>query len=81
MRERVMEFIPNVEVDRQIKLGPGGLRDIEFTVQLLQLVHGRTDPSVHVRDTLTAISALRDAGYIGRKMPQRLTPTIVFCDC
>ena len=67
MRERVMEFIPSDEVDRQIKLGPGGLRDIEFTVQLLQLVHGRTDSSVHVRDTLSAISALRDAGYIGRQ--------------
>jgi len=67
MRERVMEFIPNEEVDRQIKLGPGGLRDIEFTVQLLQLVHGRTDSSVQVRDTLSAIAALRDAGYIGRE--------------
>lgn len=66
MRERVMEFIPADEVDRQIKLGPGGLRDIEFTVQLLQLVHGRQDETVHARDTLTAIDALRDAGYISR---------------
>lgn len=66
MRERVMEHIPAEEVERQIKLGPGGLRDIEFTVQLLQLVHGREDSSIRVRDTLTAISALRDAGYIAR---------------
>ncbi len=67
MRERVLENIPSDEVDRQIKLGPGGLRDIEFTVQLLQLVHGRTDESVRVRDTLTAIASLRDAGYISRE--------------
>lgn len=67
MRERVMEFIPADEVDRQLKLGPGGLRDIEFTVQLLQLVHGRTDSTLHVRDTLSAIGALKDAGYIGRQ--------------
>jgi len=66
MRERVMEFIPADEVDRQIKLGPGGLRDIEFTVQLLQLVHGRQDESVRSRDTLSAIDALRDASYISR---------------
>jgi len=66
MRERVMDFIPSDEVDRQIKLGPGGLRDIEFTVQLLQLVHGRTDSSLHQRDTLSAIAALSDGGYIGR---------------
>ena len=67
MRERVMEYIPADEVPRQIKLGPGGLRDIEFTVQLLQLVHGRTDESVRVRDTLTGIQVLRDAGYIARE--------------
>jgi glutamate-ammonia-ligase adenylyltransferase len=66
MRERVSEFIPAEEIDRQLKLGPGGLRDIEFTVQLLQLVHGRTDESVRQRDTVSAIQALTEAGYIGR---------------
>ena len=67
MRERVMEHIPANEVNRQIKLGPGGLRDIEFTVQLLQLVHGRTDESVRVADTMSAIASLAAAGYMSRK--------------
>lgn len=66
MRERVTEFIPANEIDLQLKLGPGGLRDIEFTVQLLQLVHGRTDNTVHQRDTIGAIHALSQGGYIGR---------------
>ncbi|GAB3798144.1 bifunctional [glutamine synthetase] adenylyltransferase/[glutamine synthetase]-adenylyl-L-tyrosine phosphorylase [Humibacter antri] len=66
MRERVTANIPADEVDRQLKLGPGGLRDIEFTVQLLQLVHGHTDPSVRVAGTLPALDALAAAGYIGR---------------
>ena len=66
MRERVTSFIPEDEIDRQIKLGVGGLRDIEFTVQLLQLVHGRTDESVRAADTVTAISQLAAGGYIGR---------------
>lgn len=66
MRERVTEFIPAGEVDAQIKLGPGGLRDIEFTIQLLQLVHGRTDESLRHRDTISAIQALSEGGYIGR---------------
>ena len=39
------------QVGRQIA-GPGGLRDIEFTVQLLQLVHGRTDPAVRTKSTV-----------------------------
>lgn len=66
MRERVMEFIPAAEVDLQIKLGPGGLRDIEFTVQLLQIVHGRTDDSIRQRDTLSALDALAAGGYVAR---------------
>lgn len=66
MRERVTANIPADLRDVQIKLGSGGLRDIEFTVQLLQLVHGKDDETVRVRDTLTAVSRLSDAGYIGR---------------
>lgn len=66
MRERVTEHIPADEVDIQLKLGPGGLRDIEFTVQLLQLVHGQNDETLRVRSTLAAIQALSDGGYIGR---------------
>lgn len=66
MRQRVELHIPAAEVGRQLKLGPGGLRDIEFTVQLLQLVHGRTDDSLHQRATLPALRALAEGGYIGR---------------
>ena len=66
MRERVSDNIPADEADWQIKLGVGGLRDIEFTVQLLQLVHGRTDESVRMADTISAIEALSNASYIGR---------------
>lgn len=66
MRERVTDHIPSDEVDWQLKLGPGGLRDIEFTVQLLQLVHGASDEHVRQRGTLDAIAALQDAGMVGR---------------
>ncbi|RFA09475.1 bifunctional glutamine-synthetase adenylyltransferase/deadenyltransferase [Subtercola boreus] len=66
MRQRVTDHIPADEVDWQLKLGPGGLRDIEFTVQLLQLVHGQNDPLVRHAGTLPALAALADQGYIGR---------------
>ncbi|HEX5728134.1 bifunctional [glutamine synthetase] adenylyltransferase/[glutamine synthetase]-adenylyl-L-tyrosine phosphorylase [Microbacterium sp.] len=66
MRERVTEHIPAVDVPYQIKLGPGGIRDIEFTVQLLQLVHGLTDDRIRQRGTLEALVALVEQGYIGR---------------
>ena len=66
MRRRVEEHIPSREVDREIKLGPGGLRDVEFAVQLLQLVHGRTDVMLRSPTTLTALEALATWGYVGR---------------
>ncbi|MFI9272550.1 bifunctional [glutamine synthetase] adenylyltransferase/[glutamine synthetase]-adenylyl-L-tyrosine phosphorylase [Kitasatospora sp. NPDC052896] len=66
MRRRVVEAIPAPELDRQLKLGPGGLRDVEFSVQLLQLVHGRTDPALRSGNTLEALAALSAGGYVGR---------------
>lgn len=66
MRRRVEEHVRPAEAERQIKLGPGGLRDIEFSVQLLQLVHGRADEQVRSGTTLEALAALRDGGYVGR---------------
>ncbi|PNI08015.1 bifunctional glutamine-synthetase adenylyltransferase/deadenyltransferase [Arthrobacter sp. AFG7.2] len=66
MRRRVTEHIPAAEEQRQIKLGRGGLRDVEFTVQLLQLVHGKADENLRRRDTTSAIAALSAGGYIGR---------------
>ncbi|MFE9863100.1 bifunctional [glutamine synthetase] adenylyltransferase/[glutamine synthetase]-adenylyl-L-tyrosine phosphorylase [Streptomyces sp. NPDC005506] len=66
MRRRVVDNIPADRVDREIKLGPGGLRDVEFAVQLLQLVHGRSDASLHSGSTLEALRALAAGGYVGR---------------
>ena len=66
MRERVTEHVDPEDAPYQLKLGVGGLRDIEFTVQLLQLVHGLTDPSLRTRGTLESLDALVAGGYIGR---------------
>ncbi len=66
MRRRVEEQIPSKDAERELKLGPGGLRDVEFSVQLLQLVHGRTDESLRSANTLVALDALAAGGYVGR---------------
>lgn len=66
MRRRIIDHVPRRDVDREIKRGPGGLRDIEFAVQLLQLVHGRVDESLRVAGTLPALRALVAGGYVGR---------------
>ncbi|WP_049574911.1 bifunctional [glutamine synthetase] adenylyltransferase/[glutamine synthetase]-adenylyl-L-tyrosine phosphorylase [Streptomyces sp. SBT349] len=67
MRRRVESSIPAGQAERELKLGPGGLRDVEFAVQLLQLVHGRTDSELRHATTLDALAALAAGGYVGRQ--------------
>lgn len=67
MRDRVVQNVPEELRSRELKLGRGGLRDVEFAVQLLQLVHGRYDRSLRVLPTVMALDALVEAGYVGRE--------------
>ncbi|HUO37155.1 MAG TPA: bifunctional [glutamine synthetase] adenylyltransferase/[glutamine synthetase]-adenylyl-L-tyrosine phosphorylase, partial [Mycobacterium sp.] len=78
MRRRVEELVPADVRDREIKLGTGGLRDVEFAVQLLQLVHGRNDETLHVASTVDALAALSAGGYIGRDDAANLTASYEF---
>ncbi|WP_394367377.1 bifunctional [glutamine synthetase] adenylyltransferase/[glutamine synthetase]-adenylyl-L-tyrosine phosphorylase [Corynebacterium poyangense] len=67
MRRRVIENVPQELRERELKLGEGGLRDVEFAVQLLQLVHGRSDESLRQLATVDALHALVEGGYVGRE--------------
>ncbi|HET8659686.1 MAG TPA: bifunctional [glutamine synthetase] adenylyltransferase/[glutamine synthetase]-adenylyl-L-tyrosine phosphorylase, partial [Micromonosporaceae bacterium] len=57
---------------------PGGLRDIEFAVQLLQLVHGRTDETLRSPSTLDALRSLVAGGYVGRQDGEALAAAYRF---
>jgi glutamate-ammonia-ligase adenylyltransferase len=78
MRRRVEELVPAGVRARELKLGTGGLRDVEFAVQLLQLVHGRNDESLHVASTVDALAALGAGGYVGRDDAANLTASYEF---
>ncbi|WP_421839992.1 bifunctional [glutamine synthetase] adenylyltransferase/[glutamine synthetase]-adenylyl-L-tyrosine phosphorylase [Mycobacterium sp.] len=78
MRRRVEQLVPADIRDRELKLGSGGLRDVEFAVQLLQLVHGRSDESLHVASTVDALAALSAGGYVGRDDAANLTASYEF---
>ncbi|MGP5260087.1 bifunctional [glutamine synthetase] adenylyltransferase/[glutamine synthetase]-adenylyl-L-tyrosine phosphorylase [Brachybacterium paraconglomeratum] len=81
MRRRVVAHIPRAEVDRNIKLGPGGLRDVEFTVQLLQMVHGRADEQLQGRSTLDSLARLGEGGYISRTHVAEMDEAYRFLRC
>ncbi|MBY0527397.1 MAG: bifunctional [glutamate--ammonia ligase]-adenylyl-L-tyrosine phosphorylase/[glutamate--ammonia-ligase] adenylyltransferase [Gemmataceae bacterium] len=50
--------------DRDVKTGHGGIRDIEFTIQFLQLLNGGDLPELRQRNTLLALHALEEAGCL-----------------
>ncbi len=58
IEERLVGEGANLE--KHVKLGPGGIRDIEFTVQCLQMIHGAKRKSLCSHNSLEAISALKE---------------------
>jgi glutamate-ammonia-ligase adenylyltransferase len=78
MRKRVEDQVPSTLVDRELKLGRGGLRDVEFAVQLLQLVHGRSEESLRVGSTVEALRALGRGGFVGRDDSANLAASYEF---
>jgi glutamate-ammonia-ligase adenylyltransferase len=64
--------------DRDVKTGRGGIRDIEFAVQFLQLLNGGDLPAVRERNTLLAIQALAEAGCLTGQEAQILDDTYRF---
>src|SRR5262245_51768604 len=60
------------------KLSPGGLVDVEYLVQGLQITYGKDNPALRVTNTRAAMRALRDAGILSPTDYQRLDEAYVF---
>ena len=60
------------QYERDVKLGRGGIREIEFWVQAQQLVHGGKDPRLQVQGTLPALEHLVAAGYVEANLARDL---------
>ncbi len=61
-----------------LKRGKGGIRDIEFLTQLLQIVHGHANPSLRTPNTLEALRALDNAGLVHHSVAQSLEAAYTF---
>ena len=63
---------------RNVKLGAGGIREIELIVQTLQVCHGARTPQIRGRNTMKALGALRDQSLISAEECETLTRAYVF---
>lgn len=61
-----------------VKLGVGGIREIEFFIQLLQLLFGGRDAALQERHSLRALRTLQDAGLLRPEVAQRLQETYCY---
>src|SRR5579859_1606170 len=80
---REMKSLIDAEVARKdladnLKLGPGGIREIEFIVQLTQLIRGGREPSLRVRGLLPALTACEARGHISAARARELREAYVF---
>ncbi|NUN10657.1 MAG: hypothetical protein HUU54_15895 [Ignavibacteriaceae bacterium] len=64
--------------DDNIKLSEGGIRDIEFGIQVLQLINGGKNPRIRSGNTLEAIDKLTEAGLLTNEEQQHLTESYIF---
>ena len=70
---------PGEDPDFHLKLGPGGLSDVEFVTGLLQLQHGGQTPELRVTGTFAALDALRDVGLLTSSHYRALHDAYLFC--
>jgi glutamate-ammonia-ligase adenylyltransferase len=60
-----------------VKLGRGGIREIEFLVQALQLLYGGDDPWLRERNSLKALFRLTERGYLAPDLGRRLSHALI----
>ncbi|NKB81829.1 MAG: hypothetical protein GKS05_08085 [Nitrospirales bacterium] len=72
------KMVRREETIRNVKLGTGGIREIEFIVQGLQLLHGRRQPRILDRNSLTALKKLRHAQLLDQAAVEKLSQAYVF---
>ena len=78
LHAEVRRDVERRELAEHVKLGPGGIREVEFVVQALQLVRGGRDPELRVRPTLEALQSLFRKSIFDEKTAQELARAYVF---
>lgn len=78
VKQRIEDEIAIRAGENNIKLQPGGIRDIEFIVQCLQLLNGHTHPQIRAHNTLMALERLRRAGLLAAADAHTLTDAYRF---
>ncbi len=75
--KKLRKIIERGVEDENIKIIPGGIRDIEFIVQALQLLNGGKDESIKTGNTLSALEKLNQAQLLEKNETKKLTDAYI----
>jgi glutamate-ammonia-ligase adenylyltransferase len=78
LHAEVRRDVARRELAEHVKLGPGGIREVEFIVQALQLIRGGRDPELRVRPTVTALRALAQKRLLPEAAARELEEAYLF---
>src|SRR3989441_3186857 len=78
LHAEVRREVARRELADHVKLGPGGIREIEFVAQALQLVRGGRDPELTVRPTLEVLAVLSKKNLLPEQAARELADAYVF---
>ena len=67
LHEQIRAQVMRREMAENIKLGPGGIREIEFIAQVFQIIRGGRDPGLQIRPTLEVLAALAERSLLDAK--------------
>ncbi|WP_297800902.1 bifunctional [glutamate--ammonia ligase]-adenylyl-L-tyrosine phosphorylase/[glutamate--ammonia-ligase] adenylyltransferase [Arenimonas sp. GDDSR-1] len=78
MKAKIEAEVQRRDKHDDLKLGPGGIREIEFYVQALQIIYGGRHPELQVKGLLEGLLRLREAGLIAPDAAESLRSAYVF---
>jgi [glutamine synthetase] adenylyltransferase / [glutamine synthetase]-adenylyl-L-tyrosine phosphorylase len=78
MKERIAREVRRKGLQRNIKLGPGGIREVEFIAQAFQLIRGGREPELRERGLLRVLDSLAERGHLPDYVTRGLAEAYVF---
>jgi glutamate-ammonia-ligase adenylyltransferase len=78
LKEQIVREVERKGMQDNIKLGPGGIREVEFIVQAFQLIRGGRESSLRQRGVLQVLDALAVLGYLPAHVTLQLAEAYVF---
>jgi glutamate-ammonia-ligase adenylyltransferase len=72
LRDMKARLVADRKHPDDVKLGPGGIRDVEFSVQMQQMIWGGRERSLRTRDLLTVLRALEEEGHFDEEQVRTL---------